>query len=46
MLRRELTSQLWMASHIFSITLALGGSSMAHTSEPSNMMCESTPQAL
>lgn len=46
MLRREVTSQLWMASHILFITASLLGSSMDQTSGPSNMMCESTPHAL
>lgn len=46
MLRCELTSQLWMAFHILSITVSLRGSSTSQTSGPSNMMCESTPHAL
>lgn len=46
MLRREVTSQLRMASHILFMTVSRSGSSMAHTSGPSNMMWERTPQAL
>ncbi|KAG7273782.1 hypothetical protein CRUP_003282 [Coryphaenoides rupestris] len=46
MLRREVTSQLRMASHILVMTVSRSGSTMAHTSGPSNMMWESTPQAL
>lgn len=46
MLRRELTSQLWIAFHILSITVSRCGSSIDQTSGPSNMMCESTPHAL
>ena len=46
MLRREVTSQLWMASHILSMTESLVGSSMDQESGPSNMMWDSTPHAL
>lgn len=46
MFLRELTSQPRMASHILSMTSSRWGSSMVQASGPSNMMWESTPQAL